>query len=264
MTLGLGTDGRAELSPRTPVLLDFLYRNYDNYDNYGNYRNATKGNEMAKPVATQEAVFAAADALVAEGKEPSMTFVQERTGGSYTTVKRHLEAWAAKRKGEIVAVDLPDDIAARGRDFVQALYAHALHGAKAAVAEPLALAEAAREKAEGLLAGAEAEVARLEGVEQEQSGRVEALTQRVRELEMSAAAQQATIQEKAAAAARLEAQLAEAQSALAARDQELAGLRASTTAVEGLQGQLDALQRTVQGLTAVADANAQPAKGGKK
>ena len=219
---------------------------------------------MAKPVATQEAVFAAADALVADGKEPSMTLVQERTGGSYTTVKRHLEAWEAKRKGEIAAVDLPADIEARGRDFVQTLYAHALHGAKAAVAEPLALAEASRDKAEGLLAGAEAEVARLEGVEQEQIGRIDALTQRVRELEMSTAAQQATIQEKVASVARLDAQLAEAQNALAARDQELAGLRASAKAVEGLQGRLDALQRTVQGLTASAGAGAPSVKGGKK
>lgn len=203
---------------------------------------------MAKQVATEEAVFAAADALVAEGKEPSLKVVQERTGGSYTTVKRHLEAWEAKRKGEIAAVDLPADIEVRGRDFVQALYAHALRDAKAAVAEPLALAEAARDKAESERADAEAEVARLEGVEQEQAGRIEALTQRVRELEMSTAAQQATIQEKAAAAARLEAQLAEAQNALAARDQELAGLRASAKTVEGLQGQLEALQRSVQGL----------------
>lgn len=211
---------------------------------------------MAKQVATEEAVFAAADALVAEGKEPSLKVVQERTGGSYTTVKRHLEAWEAKRKGEIAAVDLPADIEVRGRDFVQALYAHALRDAKAAVAEPLALAEAARDKAESERADAEAEVARLEGVEQEQAGRLEALTQRVRELEMSTAAQQATIQEKAAAVARLEAQLAEAQSALAARDQELAGLRASAKTVEGLQGQLEALQRSVQGL-----ASGDPAKG---
>lgn len=210
---------------------------------------------MAKQVATEEAVFAVADALVAEGKEPSLKVVQERTGGSYTTVKRHLEAWEAKRKGEIAAVDLPADIEVRGREFVQALYAHALRDAKAAVAEPLALAEAARDKAESERADAEAEVARLEGVEQEQTGRLEALTQRVRELEMSTAAQQATIQEKAAAAARLESQLAEAQSALAARDQELAGLRASAKTVEGLQGQLEALQRSVQGL-----ASGDPAK----
>lgn len=219
---------------------------------------------MARQVATQEAVFLAAEALVSEGIDPTLTVVQGRTGGSYTTVKRHLETWEAKRKGEIAAVDLPADIEVRGREFVQALYAHALHHAKAAVAEPLALAEAARDKAEGQLAGAEMEVARLEGVEQEQASRIDTLTQRVRELEMSTAAQQATIQEKALAAERLEVQLAEAQRALAARDQELAGLRASAAAVEGLQGQLDALQRTVQGLTATASAIAPGAKGAKK
>lgn len=179
-------------------------------------------------------------------------------------MKRHLYTWEAKRKGEIAAVDLPADIEVRSREFVQALYANALHNAKAAVAEPLALAEAARDKAEGQLAGAELEVARLEGVEQEQASRIDTLTQRVRELEMSTAAQQATIQEKALTAERLEVQLAEAQRALAARDQELAGLRASAAAVEGLQGQLSTLQRTVQGLTATAGANAPAAKGAKK
>jgi chromosome segregation ATPase len=219
---------------------------------------------MARQVATQDAVFSVAEALMLEGIEPTLTAVQSRTGGSYTTVKRHLEAWEAKRKGEITTVDLPADIEAKGREFVQALYAHALHDAKAAVAEPLALAEAARDKAEGRLAGAESEVARLEGIEQEQANRIDTLIQRVRELEMSTSAQQATIQEKALAAERLEAQLAEAQRALAARDQEVAGLRASAKAVEGLQGQLDALQRTVQGLTATAGADASIAKGGKK
>lgn len=219
---------------------------------------------MARQVATQEVVFSVAEALVAEGVEPSLTAVQGRTGGSYTTVKRHLEAWEIRRKGEIAAVDLPAEIDVRGREFVQALYAHAVHDARAAVAEPLALAEAARDKAEGRLAGAESEVARLEAVEQEQAGRIDTLTSRVRELEMGAAAQQAIIQEKASALERLEAQLAEAQRALAARDQELAGFRASAAAVEGLQGQLDALQRTVQGLTATGGADALGAKGGKK
>lgn len=210
---------------------------------------------MAKQVATEEVVFAAADTLVAEGKEPSLKVVQERTGGSYTTVKRHLEAWEVKRKGEIAAVELPVDIEARGRQFVQILYAHALRDAMTAVAEPLALAEAARDKAEGERADAEAEVVRLEGVEQEQTARIDTITQRVRELEMNTAALQATIQEKTATVARLETQLAEAQGGLAARDQELAVLRSSAKTVEGLQGHLEALQRSVQGL-----ASGDPAK----
>src|SRR6218665_2411935 len=166
---------------------------------------------MAKQGATEEVVFAVADALVAEGVVPSLTVVQGRTGGSYTTVKRYLEEWEGQGKSEVGAVNLPPHIEARCRDFVQALYPHALHDAKASVAEPLALAEAARDRAEIERAGAEAEVARLESVEQEQANRIDSLIQRVRELEMSTAAQQATIQEKAAAVTRLEAQLGEAQ-----------------------------------------------------
>lgn len=204
---------------------------------------------MARQVATQETVYAAADALVAEGRDASLTLVQERTGGSYTTVKRYLEAWEEKRKRDVAAVAVPAAIEARGREFVQGLYAQVLHAANAAVAEPLALAETAREKAEARLAGAESEVARLEAVEQEQASRIDGLLERVRELEMASAAHQATIQEKAAALARAESQLTEAQRNLAARDQELADLRATAKAFEALQGQLEALQRSVQGLS---------------
>ncbi|RTL38356.1 MAG: hypothetical protein EKK53_19415, partial [Burkholderiales bacterium] len=120
---------------------------------------------MARQLATPEAVFAAADALVAEGiAEPSVKQVQERTGGSYSTVKPLLEGWAAKRRSEASTVVLPPEIEARGREFVQGLYAHAVRAANAAVAEPLAQAQDAQKKAEGRLAGAEAEVQRLEAV----------------------------------------------------------------------------------------------------
>lgn len=209
---------------------------------------------MAKQVATQELVFATAEALAADGIEPTMTVVQERTGGSYTTVKRHLEAWVAKRQTEATAVDVPAEIAARSSALVRDLYGHALNAAQLAVAEPLEQAVAARKKAEGHLAGAEAEVARLEGVEQAQVARIDELSQRVRELELSTAALQATLREKTAGVARLEALLEEAQAGLAARDQQLAGLRASAHAVEGLQGQLLELQRSVHGLTATKQA----------
>jgi len=73
---------------------------------------------MARQVATQEVVFSVAEALVSEGVEPSLTVVQGGHGGSYTTVRRHLEMWEAKRKGAIAAVELPADIESRGREFV--------------------------------------------------------------------------------------------------------------------------------------------------
>jgi len=48
---------------------------------------------MAKQVATKEVVFAAADAFATRGIDPTTVLVQERTGGSYTTVKRLLDEW---------------------------------------------------------------------------------------------------------------------------------------------------------------------------
>lgn len=201
-----------------------------------------------KKIATEAAVFAAADALVAEGLEPGMTNVQERTGGSYTTVKRHLEAWMTKRKNDLEAVEVPAEIEAQGREFVKALFAHASRAAQATVAGPLAAAEDARNQAVAKLAAAESEVVRLEGVEQEQAGQIEVLTQQVHELELQSAAQQATVQEKTAAVGWLESQLAEMQNALVLRDQELAELRASAKVSDGLQGQMQALEKMIQAL----------------
>lgn len=202
---------------------------------------------MVKKVVTQESVFAAADAIVAEGKDPSFKMVQERTGGSYTTIKPYLEAWEAeRRKAPVVA--LPAEVESQGREFVQRLYAQALRAANEAVAEPLAEAQLARDKAKELLATAEGEVARLEELEQAQATKIDEQAARLHEMELAAAALQATLQEKSAALARLEAQLEQAHRDLAERDQELAAMRASSSAVSGLQSQLEQLQRAVQGL----------------
>ncbi len=205
---------------------------------------------MTRAVATKEAVFAAASALVREGLTPSMTTVQERTGGSYTTVKKHLEAWEAENKAKLALVEVPPEIQAFGQELVQKLYSQATVAADARVAEPLAQAEAKRERAESQLAAAETEVARLEAVEQDQTAQIAKLGQRVHDLELEKAAQQATLAEKVAAVDRLEGLLAAAQKTLAERDIELAGLRASAKAVEALQGQMEALKSTVQQLGA--------------
>lgn len=205
---------------------------------------------MAKPLATLESVSAAASVIVAEGKEPTLTEVQRRTGGSYTTVKRYLEAWHEQREREAQSTALPAEVEARGRAFVQGLYALAVHAANAAVAEPLAQAQDAQKKAEGRLAGAEAEVQRLEAVEQDQAAQLQELGERLRALEMTLASRDAALAEKSAVAARLEEQLAEAQRAQAAAAQEAAELRAAARTHEALQGQMEALQRQIQGLAA--------------
>ncbi|HEU4324476.1 MAG TPA: DNA-binding protein, partial [Roseiflexaceae bacterium] len=65
---------------------------------------------MAPKVATQESVNEAAEALLAAGQEPTLRAVQERTKGSYSTVKRHLEVWQAQRKAAPPVVEPPPEV----------------------------------------------------------------------------------------------------------------------------------------------------------
>src|SRR6185295_15875411 len=92
---------------------------------------------MAKTLVTQEAVFAAADALLAGGKEPGIIAVQERIGGgSYSTVKRHLDDWKAQRQAtQQRAMDLPEEIVTRGNEFIRSLWAMASEQAEQRLAQ---------------------------------------------------------------------------------------------------------------------------------
>ena len=53
---------------------------------------------MTRKLATKEAVFAAADALQAQGLEVTVEKVTAQTGGSHSTVGPHLNAWFATQK----------------------------------------------------------------------------------------------------------------------------------------------------------------------
>lgn len=209
---------------------------------------------MAKQVATREVVFAAADAIAAQGAEPTTVLVQARTGGSYTTVKRLLDDWTDKRNAAINAVEVPPEIEGRASSFMRELYAHALRTAQATVAGPLERAVHARTLSEARLTGAEAEVARLEAVEHELLSRADLVNAQVRELELSVATLKATMVEKSAAAAKLESLLLQSQKSLAERESEVAELRASAKAVEGLQALLEDVQRSNRRAPARKDA----------
>src|SRR4051812_45508923 len=104
---------------------------------------------MAKALVTEEAVFAAADALLADDQQPSIIAVQERIGGgSYSTVKRYLDAWKAQRQAvEQQAADLPQEIATHGSAFIGSLWARAATLAEQRLAQ-------AREEAQRPLAEA--------------------------------------------------------------------------------------------------------------
>lgn len=203
---------------------------------------------MPRQVATMETVSAAVEVLIAKGADPTLKAVQELTGGSYTTVKRCLEELKAKREADTALVDVPADVQARGGILVRDLYALALRDAHAAVSEPLDHAVAALNGAKVQVAEAEAEVSRLEGIEQGQASHIERLEKRVRELELGAAGLQATLQEKVSALGRAEGQYAELQAKHKESLEELAGLRASTKTAEALHGELETLRLSVQGL----------------
>jgi septal ring factor EnvC (AmiA/AmiB activator) len=82
---------------------------------------------MPRPIVTEELVFEAAEALYIAGQNPSIILVQQRIGGgSYSTVKPHLDAWFAKRKLQQNQPPVPDQIAAKGAEFVRLLWGAAL------------------------------------------------------------------------------------------------------------------------------------------
>lgn len=61
---------------------------------------------------TKDQVFQAADELFAEGKAPSLVEIRKMIGsGSYSTISSMLAEWkSASRAGEVVDVDVPDEI----------------------------------------------------------------------------------------------------------------------------------------------------------
>lgn len=69
---------------------------------------------MARPGITEEQVAAAAEAIAAEGAEPTIKAVLARLGsGSETTILKHLRTWRAKRPAsQAAAPELPTHIAA--------------------------------------------------------------------------------------------------------------------------------------------------------
>ena len=148
---------------------------------------------MARQIVTQQAVTEVADALVAEGLDPSIMAVQSRIGGgSYSTVKRYLDVWKQERAAvDAVATDTPPAIQAKGQEFAQAVWALASREAQreAQAIKDEAKAEVVAVRAD--LVGATTEIARLEAVESTQAATIEAQHAKLREVELALADAQA-------------------------------------------------------------------------
>lgn len=144
---------------------------------------------MAKPIVTQELVNDAAEALTAEGTEPSIKNVQARIGGgSYTTVKKCLDTWHQQQKeAAATAPEQPPEVEAKGREFIRALWT--LAASQAHHETRVAKDEAARQMStlHQELSEARNEIARLEAVETEQTALIEQTQIRLREAELQLA-----------------------------------------------------------------------------
>ena len=200
---------------------------------------------MTRSIVSLQAVTEAANDLVAQGLEPTLVLVQSRIGGSYTTVKRHLDAWKlARTQANAADTNTPAAILAKGQELARAVWMLADRTAQSDVqlVKEEARAEVAVVRSE--LAGATQEIARLEAVEADQAATVEAQQVKVRELELSLAQAQAL----ASRVPELERTLAQVQVEL-----DAARRQATDRAVEAgrLAGEAEALRGQVRELMAV-------------
>jgi tripartite-type tricarboxylate transporter receptor subunit TctC len=102
---------------------------------------------MPKQIATYDAVAQAAEALLTENQDPTLIAIQERIGGSFSTIKRHLDVWAAKRQS-IQAIQVPPSLAEQGIVLVRDIW-------RAAEAQAHQAVHAIKRESERLVAAAD-------------------------------------------------------------------------------------------------------------
>ncbi|HLP43602.1 MAG TPA: DNA-binding protein [Fibrobacteria bacterium] len=198
---------------------------------------------MSRLRITEELVRTTAEAIMAEGATPALVAVRERIGGgSYTTVKKFLDAWFAKRAAADGArPELPESVEKKGREFVIAVWALSKQIASqdTQAAKDAAAAEVAAVQEE--LTSAIQEIARLEASEAKHAEIISQQETKIRELELGLADAQA----QARRTMELEKALSDARSETAAAHKE-----ASAKAVDAgrLTGETEALRNQVAGL----------------
>ena len=209
----------------------------------------TKEYDMTRPGITAAHVATAAEALQAEGQQPTIRAVRERLGdtGSPNTIQRHLAAWRKARPVAAPAQELPKVLAAAiaaelagaataAREAAQA----EIDQAHAEAAELAAAGEALENERDELAA----QVQGLRGERDTLTGRVDALqaeNERLR-VALDAGREQAQAAQQASAVAQAQAQAAleratRAETLAAQQAQELA--RAQQEAAH-LRGRMEA------------------------
>lgn len=209
---------------------------------------------MAKAIVTREAVFEAADALTAAGDDPSILAVQGRIGGgSYSTVKRFLDAWKAERKSVAPAIEVPPEVAARGEELVRSLWG-AAHGlAEQRIAEVRAEAEQQVRQARAELQAAEVTIARLEGEADQSAQQLDAAQQQLVEARTALEEARTATRIAEARTTEQEQQIADLRRQVAQYREELDAARAQAMDQARLTGELSALRQQLQDQAALIE-----------
>jgi DNA repair exonuclease SbcCD ATPase subunit len=189
---------------------------------------------MPKPIATYEAVAQTAEALLNESQDPTLIAIQERTGGSFSTIKRHLDVWTAKRQSA-QAVQVPASLAEQGAALVRDIWRAAEVQANQAVNAIKLESERLVAVAEQHTAEALAAIERLEHTNEAQASTIATLQA---ELERHRAAAQTAL-------ATATAQAHTAEQRVAQLTNELAQTRSELTTQAKIVGEAEALRKQV-------------------
>lgn len=194
---------------------------------------------------SDEAVFAAADAIAARGMRPTQTGVREEVGsGSYSTIGPALKRWwAAKKESAALAdVDLPESVEAKGRELLALVWREASTRARTGHdALQAAVAELERAVEEAEAEGARAVETIERELEEEREARSD-LTRQVRALELDLAGLRAEAARVEKAEARADRAEQRAERLEAAKDQALADLAAARADLAAAQAERAALE----------------------
>jgi len=190
-------------------------------------------------VVTQQAVDVAADAIVAAGGKPTFRLINQRVGGSFTTLKPMLANWEERRgKGDEAAIEVPDALLARGADLVRGIFAEVAQQARVESEAVRKDADARVAQVRAELSEATEEIARLEAQESARTAELSSLRDEHKALELLAAG----LKERADQTARLESELRDARAALAKSEQQIADLQAQLAQAGDVQKLLASLE----------------------
>jgi chromosome segregation ATPase len=195
---------------------------------------------MPKPIATYDAVSQTAEALLNESQDPTLIAIQERTGGSFSTIKRHLDVWTAKRQSA-QAIQVPTSLAEQGAALVRDIWRAAEVQASQAVNAIKLESERLVAVAEQHTAEALAAIERLEHTNEAQTSTIATLQAELERHRAATAAAQTALATATAQAHTAEQRVAQLTS-------ELAQARSELTTQAKVVGEAEALRKQVADL----------------